>query len=230
MVAAPSTSVSSRPRRLQHAVGEDMAALEIGGELDFVDGHKGDIEIARHRLDGGDPEARIRRLDLLLAGDQRDRVGADPLDAAVVDLARQKPQRQADDAGRMREHALDGEMGLAGIGRPEHGGDAGAAGARVADQLQVKRKSALKARTGALSSLPRVRGKARVGGGICITTIRPKVLCLRCGTSLERIAAESATRGAVRLRSLRHMARLHCRNTRSGVRRLGRSDFSAQKY
>src|SRR3974390_181647 len=23
----------------------------------------------------------------------------------------------------MREHALDGEMGLAGIGRPEHGGD-----------------------------------------------------------------------------------------------------------
>jgi hypothetical protein len=32
----------------------------------------------------------------------------------------------------MREHPLDGEMGLARIGRPEHGSDAGAAGARIA--------------------------------------------------------------------------------------------------
>jgi hypothetical protein len=32
----------------------------------------------------------------------------------------------------MRQHALDSEMGLAGIGRPEHGGDAGTAGAGVA--------------------------------------------------------------------------------------------------
>ena len=65
---------------VQHAVGEDVAAVEIGGELDFVDGEEGDVEIARHGLDGGDPEARIRRLDLFLAGDQRDGVGADPLD------------------------------------------------------------------------------------------------------------------------------------------------------
>ena len=43
---------------MQHAIGEDMAAVEIGGELNFVDGEKGDIEIARHRLDGGDPETR----------------------------------------------------------------------------------------------------------------------------------------------------------------------------
>ena len=57
---------------IEHAVGEDVAALEIGAELDFVDGEEGDVEIARHRLDGGDPEARVRRLDLLLAGDQRD--------------------------------------------------------------------------------------------------------------------------------------------------------------
>ena len=132
MVAAPSTSVSSLSAPMQHAIGEDMAAVEIGGEPNFVDSQKGDIEIARHRLDGGDPETRIRRLDLFLAGDQRHRVGADPLDAAAVDLAGQKPQRQADDAGRMREHPLDGEMGLARIGRPEHGSDAGAAGARIA--------------------------------------------------------------------------------------------------
>jgi hypothetical protein len=57
---------------VEHAVGEDMAALEVGAELHLVDGDEGQIEIARHGLDGGDPEARVRRLDLLLAGDQRD--------------------------------------------------------------------------------------------------------------------------------------------------------------
>ena len=127
MVAAPSTSVSSRPRRLQHAVGEDVAALEIGGELDLVDRHERHVEIARHRLDRGDPEARAGRLDLLLAGDERDLLGADALDALVVDLAREQAQRQPDHAARMRQHALDREMRLAGIGRPEHRGDAGAA-------------------------------------------------------------------------------------------------------
>src|SRR5581483_6458610 len=40
---------------------------------------------------------------------------------------------------------------------------------------------------------PELRQKLRQGGCICITTTRWKVLCLRCGTSLERIAAESAT-------------------------------------
>ena len=59
MVAAPSSSVSSRPRPMKQPVGEDMAALEIGAQLDFVDGEKRDIEIERHRLDGRDPVARV---------------------------------------------------------------------------------------------------------------------------------------------------------------------------
>ena len=67
---------------VEHAVGEDVAALEIGAELDLVDGDEGDVEVARHRLDGRDPVARVRRLDLLLAGDQRDVLGADPVDAS----------------------------------------------------------------------------------------------------------------------------------------------------
>ena len=67
---------------------------------------------------------------------ERDRLGADALDELVVDLAREQPQRQADDAGRMREHALDGEMRLAGIGRPEHGGHARAARTRVAEAFE----------------------------------------------------------------------------------------------
>ena len=53
--------------------------------------------------------------------------GADAGDDLVVDLAREQPERQPDDADVMRQHALDGEMGLAGIGRAEHGGDAASA-------------------------------------------------------------------------------------------------------
>ena len=119
------------PAPMQHAVGEHVAAFEIGGELDFIDREEGDVEIARHRLDGGHPETRIARLDLLLAGDQRHRVGADPLDRAVVDFAGKEPQRQPDQPGRMRQHPLDGEMGFSGIGWAEHGGDAGATGTQV---------------------------------------------------------------------------------------------------
>ena len=111
---------------MQDAVGEDMAALEIGGDLDFIDGEKRDVKIARHRLDGGDPEPRLRRFDLFFAGDQRDRIRAGAVDDLVVDLAREQPQRQADQAGGMREHPLDRKMGLAGVGGPEHRGDAGA--------------------------------------------------------------------------------------------------------
>ena len=111
---------------MQDAVGEDMPALEIGRDLDFIDGQETHVEIARHRLDGGDPVARVLRLDLLLAGDERDAVCARAIRDLVVDLARQQPQRQADHAGGMPQHPLDRQMRLAGVGRPEHGGDAGA--------------------------------------------------------------------------------------------------------
>ena len=108
-----------------------MAALEIGGELDLVDGDEGDVEIARHRLDSSNPELRIRRLDLLFAGDQRHGVGADPLDGAVIDLAGEQAERQPNDARGMRQHSLDAQMGLSGIGGSKHGGDARATGAQV---------------------------------------------------------------------------------------------------
>ncbi len=69
----------------------------------------------------------MRRLDLFLAGDQRDSVGTHARDDLIVNFAGQQPQRQPDHAGRMRHHALDGEMGLAGIGRTENRRDTGAA-------------------------------------------------------------------------------------------------------
>ncbi len=111
---------------VQDAIGEDVAAFQIGGDLDFIDRQKRDVEIPRHRLHGGDPEPRPQWLYLFFAGNERDRIGSGAIDDLVVDLARQKPQRQPDHAGRMREHPLDREMGLAGVGRPEHRGNAGA--------------------------------------------------------------------------------------------------------
>ena len=178
---------------VEHTVGEDVAALEIGGELDFIDGQKGDVEVARHRLDGGDPKPRIRRLDLFLAGDERHRVGADPLDGAVIDLAGQQPQRQADQARGMRQHPLDPQMGLSGIGRPQHGGDAGATGAQVTIGRRREGNRHQQSGMAPRSCLRRWRGR-RMGHCFCITTRRWKDLCLTCGTSLERIAAELATR------------------------------------
>ena len=109
---------------MQDAVGENVAAFEIGRDLDFVDGQETHVEIARHRLDGRDPVARILRLDLLFTRDERHAVNARAIGDLVVDLAREQPQRQADHAGGMPQHPLDGEMRLAGVGRPEHGGDA----------------------------------------------------------------------------------------------------------
>ncbi|MBA7474470.1 hypothetical protein ES707_09824 [subsurface metagenome] len=114
------------PAAIEHAVGEDMTALEIRGNLDFVDGQERHVEIARHGFHGGNPEARRLRLDLLLAGDQRDALAARTIGDLVVDLAREQPQRQADQAARMRQHALDRQMRLAGVGGPQHGGNAGA--------------------------------------------------------------------------------------------------------
>src|SRR5205823_12024863 len=56
---------------VKHAVGEDMAALEISGELHLVDGKERDIELARHRLNRANPITRVGRLDLFLTGDER---------------------------------------------------------------------------------------------------------------------------------------------------------------
>jgi len=109
-----------------------VAALRICAELRFV--HADESEVAgevrrlaptdRHRLRGGEEPARAGRHDLLLAGDQRHfLVAALQLDDAIVDLARQQAKREAHQAGGMRDHPLDGEMRLAGVGGAEHGLD-----------------------------------------------------------------------------------------------------------
>ena len=107
---------------MEDAVGEDMAAVGVGRELDFIDGEELDDAVGRHRFDGADPIARTRRDDALLAGDERRLRGPPRPDDAVVDLAREQAQGTTDHAAAMAEHALDREVRLAGVGRAEDGG------------------------------------------------------------------------------------------------------------
>ena len=74
MVAAPSSSVSARPRMFSRRSVKTWPRSRSAASWISSMATKGDVEVARHRLDGRDPEARVRRLDLLLAGDQRHRV------------------------------------------------------------------------------------------------------------------------------------------------------------
>jgi hypothetical protein len=39
------------PADVEDAIGEDMAPLEVARQLDLVDRHEGDVEVAGHRLD-----------------------------------------------------------------------------------------------------------------------------------------------------------------------------------
>src|SRR5688500_2009025 len=107
---------------MQQPVGEDVAALGVGGELDFVDSQEGDAPVERLRLDRADEIPRRRGHDLLLARDQRH--GARPFqgDDPIVILAGQQPERKADHSAGMAQHPLDGEKGLAGVGRAKDGG------------------------------------------------------------------------------------------------------------
>ena len=105
-----------------------MAAIKIGGELNFVDSDKGRRDVARHRLNGCNPIFRAGRLDFFFARNERNGLWADAIDNALIDLARQKAQRQADEPGIMAQHPLDREMGLARIGRPQNGCHAAGAG------------------------------------------------------------------------------------------------------
>ena len=110
---------------VQQPVGEDVAAVGVGAELDLVHRQEFGIAVERHGLDRAGEPARVGRDDLLLAGDQRDVAGALLGHHAVVVLAGEQAEREADDAGGVRQHALDGEMGLAGVRRAEDGFDAG---------------------------------------------------------------------------------------------------------
>ncbi len=108
---------------MQQPVGKDMTALGIGTHLYFVNCQEIDLLGHRHGFDGTQEIPRGFRQDTLFAGDQRHRPLADLGHCAVIVFTRQKPQREPDHPGRMRQHPFHGQMGLAGVGRPQYGKD-----------------------------------------------------------------------------------------------------------
>jgi len=104
---------------VQQSRGEDVAALAVGAKLDLVDREELDLSVERHRFDRAHKIARVRRQDFFFAGDQRDRARALELDDPIVIFPRQKPQREADHAALVIEHALDRQVGLTRIRRPQ---------------------------------------------------------------------------------------------------------------
>src|SRR4051812_3797225 len=82
----------------------------------------------------------------------------------------------------MRKHPLDREMGLAGVGRAEHGRDAGAGSAAGADRLERRGKT-----HESWKFLRRLKLKH------CFTMRRLRGRGLSSGTSLERNGPESLT-------------------------------------
>ena len=109
------------PARAQQSVGKDVAPLGVGAELDFVNRQEIGAHALGHRLDRADPIGGAGWHDAFLARHQRDDRGATDGDDLVIDLARQQAQRQPDNAGTIPEHAVDGVMRLARVGRPENG-------------------------------------------------------------------------------------------------------------
>ena len=60
MVAAPSKQGLLAAAQMQDAVGKDVPALEIAGQLHLVYRDEGGVGLARHRLDGADGIFRAR--------------------------------------------------------------------------------------------------------------------------------------------------------------------------
>jgi hypothetical protein len=73
---------------VQQPIGEDVAAVRVGAELDLVHRDELGLPIERHRLHRASEPFRSRRNDLLFAGDERDVALALGRDHAVVILAR----------------------------------------------------------------------------------------------------------------------------------------------
>ena len=117
---------------MQHSVREDMPALRVSAQLRFVQSGKGELSwflvgapgidsfAHRHRFRCAQIPTRADRFDSLLTGNQRDLFRPFNRNDAVINLARQQPQRKAHHPAAMRAQSLHREMRLAGVGRTEN--------------------------------------------------------------------------------------------------------------
>ena len=106
-----------RAARIEDTVCENMSAVIVFGELNFINRQKLDRNVGRHGFYCADPIARFVGDDPLFACHQSD--GAVPFCGydTVIDFAREQAQRQSDHAGCVAHHTLQRIMRLPGIGR-----------------------------------------------------------------------------------------------------------------
>lgn len=98
-----------------------MPTFRISAELNFVDSEERDLPVNRHGFDGAGKPPCIWWNDFFLARDQRNAPYALACNQPLVIFTRQQSERKADDAGRVGQHPLDGEVRFASVGRPENG-------------------------------------------------------------------------------------------------------------
>ena len=107
---------------MKQAIGKHMAAFRDRRKVEFRPRRgRPPRDVHRHGFDGADIIARVRRNDAFLAGDQRDLRRSLEANDLVENLPGQQAQGQADHAGTVPQHAFDGEMGFARVGRAEDG-------------------------------------------------------------------------------------------------------------
>ena len=108
---------------MQQPVGKHMPAFRIGAHLDFINTQKFNLLGHRHGLDRAHKITGCLGQNAFFAGNQRHRTLADLGHRTVIIFARQKTQREPDHPGRVCQHPFHGQMGLAGVGRPQYGKD-----------------------------------------------------------------------------------------------------------
>ena len=90
---------------MQNTVGKHMAAFGVGRQLALINRHELHLAANRHGFGGANKIARFGRQNFLFASNESQiclmHVAEIAAQAAVIDLARQKPQRQANHAAGM---------------------------------------------------------------------------------------------------------------------------------
>ena len=110
---------------VQQPVGEHVAAFQIRPGLRLIQRQERHLAVGRHRFRCAQKIAGGGWQDFLLTGDQGHLRRPLQLHHPVIDFTRQQTQREPDHTGSMAAHPLDRQMGLAGIGWPEHGSQRG---------------------------------------------------------------------------------------------------------
>ena len=145
--------------------------------------------------------AGVGRLDALFAGDEGAGLLALLLHHPVVDLAREQAQRQADHPRAVRKHALDGEVGLAGVGGAENGPDTRCCRWRPGAALLIERRIR-RSRCGARACAASYQRSGRAGASACPSSLGGRSSVLDQGWGAQGAVVNGSGCGSIDQRAL----------------------------